>query len=375
MEGGTKTLSCQPLNDRKDQLKAGISVDSGLQTLEVHLETKRDKLPDVLDLVGEILRNPALEENEFSILRDQAITHLESQKNEPRVLAIQAVARTLNPYKRGDARYMPTIEEELEDYKKLKLSEVKDIHARFLSGTEGEVTVIGDFDSKAVEEKLSLMLANWRSKIAYQRISASATTDVKVPMRAIETPDKADSSYVASQQYAIRDDHPKYPALLMANRILGASSLSSRLGSRVRQEEGLSYEISSRFAASPIDERASLSVSAKTNPANRDKLVRVIDEEIRKFVKEGVTEKELKDNVQGFLENQRLDRSRDGELARILASNLFTGRSMEYYEKLEADIAHLTIEDVNEAITEYFDPDRFVVVTAGDFAKDAPPHP
>ena len=100
------------------------------------------------------------------------------------------------------------------------------------------------------------MLANWRSKIAYQRISASATTDVKVPMRSIETPDKADSSYVASQQYAIRDDHPKYPALLIANRILGTSSLSSRLGSRVRQEEGLSYEIFSRFAASPIDERA-----------------------------------------------------------------------------------------------------------------------
>lgn len=375
MERGTKTLSFQQLNDRKDQLKAGISVDSGLQTLEVHLETKRDKLLEVLDLVGEILRNPAMEEHEFSILRDQAITQLESQKNEPRVLAIQAVARTLNPYKRGDARYMPTIEEELEDYKKLKLSEVKDIHARFLSGTEGEVTVIGDFDPKAVEEKLSLMLANWRSKIAYQRISASATTDVKVPMRAIETPDKADSSYVASQQYAIRDDHPKYPALLMANRILGASSLSSRLGSRVRQEEGLSYEISSRFAASPIDERASLSISAKTNPANRDKLVKVIDEEIRKFVKEGVTEKELKDNVQGFLENQRLDRSRDGELVRILASNLFTGRSMEYYEKLEADIAHLTVAEVNEAISEYFDPDRFVVVTAGDFTKDVPPQP
>jgi len=375
MERGTKSLSFQQINDRKDQLKAGISVGSGLQTLEIHLETKRDKLPEVLDLVGDILRNPAMDENEFSILRDQAITQLESQKNEPRVLAIQAVSRTLNPYKRGDARYMPTIEEELEDYRKLKLSEVKDIHAKFLSGAEGEVTVIGEFDPKAVEEKLSLMLANWRSKIAYQRISASATTDIKIPMRVIETPDKADSSYVASQQFAIRDDHPKYPALLMANRILGASSLSSRLGSRVRQEEGLSYEISSRFAASPIDERASLSISAKTNPSNRDKLVKVIDEEIRKFVKEGVKEKELKDNVQGFLENQRLDRSRDGELARILASNLFTGRSMDYYEKIESDVAHLTVADVNDAISEYFDPDGFVIATAGDFAKDVPPNP
>ena len=48
---------------------------------------------------------------------------------------------------------------------------------------------------------------------------------------------------------------------------------------------------------------------------------------------------------------------------------------MEYYEKLEADVARLTIEDVNEAIREYISPDRFVIATAGDFAKPTAPKP
>lgn len=377
MERGTKTLTLQQINDRKDKLKAAIRVSSQPleQVLNVFIETKRDKLIEVLELVADILRNPRLDDKELTLLKDQVFTQLENQKREPEILAALAVYRVLNPYKRGDVRYVSTIEEELEDYRNLKLSDVKEIHSRFLSGTEGEVTVVGDFDAKEVETKLSAMLSNWRSKIPYQRIAASATTDIKIPMQSIETPDKANSTYFASQQYAIRDDHPKYPALLIGNTILGDGGLASRLGHRVRQDEGLSYGVSSSFAASPMDELAVLSITANTSPANRDKLIRVIDEEVRKLVKAGVTEKELKDNIQGYLQKQRLVRSRDAALASILAKNLFTGRSMDYYEKLEADVAHLTVGNVNEAISETILPDRFVIATAGDFAKPSPPKP
>jgi len=371
MERGTKTLSLQQFNDRKDQLKAVVRIEShsSLQTLSVSVETRRSKLIEVLDLIEDVLRHPDLAENEFNILRDQVLTQFESQRNDPRGLATQAVSRSLNTHKRGDVRYVPTTEEEIDDYKKLKWAEVKDIHARFLSGTEGEVTIVGDCDPTEVEEKLSSILSSWKSKTAYQRIAATATTEVKIPVRKIETPDKANASYIASQQYAIRDDHPKYPALVMANTIFGGNSLSSRLGVRVRQDEGLSYGVYSRFGASPIDERASLSIIAMVNPTNCNKLMKVIDEELRRFVKDGITENELKDNVRGFLQNQRLSLARDGDLISILANNLFTGRNMDYYEKLDADILHLTVEDVNEAIREYISPDEFVIAIAGDFAK------
>jgi len=369
VERGTKTLTLQQVNDRKDQLKADIRISSIPQILRISVETKKETLIEVLALIEDILRNPLLDETDFSLLKDQTYIRLENQKREPSILVEKRVNRILSPYKRGDVRYVPTTEEEMEDYRNLKLADVKEIHAKFLSGTEGEVTVVGDFDAKEVEEKLSAMLSKWKSKIAYQRIATSATSDVKVPINFLETPDKANSNYYASQQYAIRDDHPKYPALLLANNILGGDTRASRLGNRVRHDEGLSYGVSSTFEASPIDERASLSISAITNPANREKLVKVIDEEIQKFVKDGVTEKELRDNIQGFLQSRRLQRSRDEKLARILADNLFTGRNLEYFEKLEADVSRLTVKDVNEAINEYVSPDTFVVATAGDLAK------
>ncbi|MEQ1827114.1 MAG: pitrilysin family protein [Pirellula sp.] len=369
MERGTKSLDFQKLNDRMDELKLKLNVFSTPQLLRLTLETKRDKLVEVLALVEDVLRNPAFDEQEFSILRDQFVTVLEEQKHDPSVLASLAVRRALRPYKRGDLRYVSTIEEELEDIQKLKLTDVKDIHTKYLSGTEGEVALVGDFDPAEIEPKLSAMLANWKSKVPYQRVSNSATTDVKIPIINIETLDKEDSNYVASQQYSLRDDHPKYPALLIGNAILGADPLASRLGNRVRQDEGLSYGITSDLFASPIDELAWISIEGTTNPMNRDKLIKVVDEEVRRFVKEGVTEKELKDNVQGYLQNQQLNRSNDNELASLLAVNLFTGRDMTYYEKLESTVAGLTVASVNEAISEYIEPDNFVIATAGDFAK------
>lgn len=375
LQSGTVNMPLQQFNDRLDELKANMSVQSARQVLNISIETKRETLLEVLDVLREMLREPGFDPKEFELIRTQAIAQLESQLQEPQVLAMRAVTRALNPYERGDIRYDATIEEELEDLKALKLEDVKSLHADFLSGSQGEVSLVGDFDPVEVEAKLSGILANWKSSNPYQRAAVAPTLDLQMPMKLIETPDKANSVYFASQQYAMRDDDPNYPALLMGNYILGGGTLSSRLGDRVRQQEGLSYGVASMLRANPIDEFASLSVVAIANPDNRDKLVATIDEEVRKLVKGGVQPDELKSGIQGFLQSLQLSRSRDGSLASLLAGNLFAGRDMSYYEKMESQIAELDVETVNEAISEYVDPDKFIIATAGDFAKPTPVKP
>lgn len=364
---GTKSLPLQQLNDKLASLKAVHRISSRPQLLSVMVETKRESLPEVLDVVKDILRNPEFSQQEFDLLKGQVLTQLEAQRSQPPVLANIHVSSALSPYKRGDIRATSTVEEEIEDFQKLTLDDIRDIHSRFLSGSEGEVVVVGDFDASSIEINLNAIFANWISSEPYQRAAVPAVVGVKVPMASINTPDKDDSIYFASQHYPIRDDHPKYPALMIGNQILGAGALSSRLGDRVRQAEGLSYGVSSQLAASPLDERAVFYIVANTKPENRDKLVQVIDEEIRKLIKDGITEKELKDTIQGYLQNQQLSRSRDAVLVNLLANGLFTGRDLRYFEKLEAAVSALTVKSVNEAIAEFIDPDTLVIATAGDF--------
>jgi len=70
----------------------------------------------------------------------------------------------------------------------------------------------------------------------------------------IETPDKANAFYFAGQALAIKDSEPGYAPLEVANFLFGGGTLASRLGTRVRQKDGLSYGVASRFTADALDQ-------------------------------------------------------------------------------------------------------------------------
>src|SRR6266566_8693075 len=92
----------------------------------------------------------------------------------------------------------------------------------------------------------------------------------------LATPDKANADYVAGELFALGDDDADYPAVVMANYIFGSGALSSRLGMRVRQKEGLSYGVGSAVSVSSFDRRASISMNAICNPQNMEKVDKAI---------------------------------------------------------------------------------------------------
>ncbi|MEZ6050951.1 MAG: insulinase family protein [Planctomycetaceae bacterium] len=186
----------------------------------------------------------------------------------------------------------------------------------------------------------------------------------------ILTPDKPNATYFAGTVFPISDSDPDYPALVIGNFVLGSSGLSSRLGDRVRQQEGLSYGVGSFLSAKELDKRTTFGMYAIANPENMPKVEAAISEELARLLKDGITEEELAAASQGYLEKQKVTRSEDSQLAATLRSNLFVGRSMEYYADLENKINALTVEDVNTVLRKYIDPAHIALAVAGDF-KDA----
>ena len=164
----------------------------------------------------------------------------------------------------------------------------------------------------------------------------------------------------------ISDEHPDYPALVLGNFILGGGSLSSRLGDRVRQKEGLSYGVGSNFVAAAQDDRANLMLGASCQPQNVGKLETVMKEELEKLLAKGVTADEVENAKKGFLQQQQVARSSDQALASMLSSQLFEGRTMAREAELEQKIAALTPEAISAALKKHIDPKRLVIVTAGD---------
>jgi zinc protease len=258
------------------------------------------------------------------------------------------------------------LDEELERYKKVTVQDAKAIYDELMNGVHGEVVVVGDFDVETTLPILEEMVADWESNAEFARIPENAQTDLEGQEITIETPDKANAVYLAGLNLAMKDDDDDYASLVMANFILGGGSLASRLGDRVRQQEGLSYGIRSGFSAHPVDDRGRLTISAITNPMNRTRLEKAVSEEVNRWIQEGITEEELKQAQQGFLQGQQLQRSNDRVLTGLIGNTLFADRTLEYYADLEKSIGRLYPEAVNETIRKRIDANKLIQVFAGD---------
>jgi zinc protease len=290
---------------------------------------------------------------------------------EPNALAPIATQRALAPYGKDNMRYVPTLEEQVAMMRAVTIEQIRELHAEQLGATHGEVTAVGDFDPERIAELCDAMFAGWESSVPHGRIPSQAQEAIPGKLVEIETPDKANAVYYGSMQIKMRDDHPDYPALVVANYVMGGGAMSSRLGKRVRVKESLSYGVGSGLNSHPVDERTTLTLFAISSPDNKERLVQVINEEMEMLLNDGITEEELASAKQGILQSSQLGRTQDGNLAGLLVGTIFAGRDMSYYDDYETRVDSLTVSDVNAALRKYIDPSRLVVHIAGDFANSA----
>lgn len=373
MTKGTKQLTRQQLQDQLDKNLATMGSSGSAGEASFVIQTKRDKLVAVIDLLRQVVREPVFPTSELDVLKRGHRADLEQALSDPQQLALKAVRRVLNPYPAGDVRYYPTGEEEIRLTDELDVAKIKRLYTDFVGAQSGQLVIVGDFDEEPTIQALSAMLKGWKSKQPYQRISRTGEVDVKADLVKISTPDKANAFYFAGSVIPLRDDDPDYPALVIGNYILGGGALSSRLGDRIRQKEGLSYGVGSSLVASSQDTRATLTMYAIYNPANLDKIVAGIGQELERLLSSGVTQKELDDARRGFLQSQEVTRTDDGRLATILESTLVAERTMEFYSRFEQRISELTPETIRDTFRKHIDPKKILTAVAGDWeaAKNA----
>jgi zinc protease len=247
------------------------------------------------------------------------------------------------------------------------LEQVKKLYQEQVSSQVGELAIVGDFDPEPALKEMAGFLDGWKSETPYRRIAFPVHPALTASRSVIETPDKKNAVYQSGLVFEMKDSDPDYPALLLADFVLGSSPLSSRLSDRVRKKDGLSYGAGSSFFARPQDANATFIMQAICNPLNIDKVEKGMLEELQRFLKDGIEAKELEDGKKGFLENMKTHRGSDSALAGALARGLQLGRTYAFQAEQEKKIQALTVEQVNAAVRKHFDPKKLITVRAGDF--------
>jgi zinc protease len=364
---GTTKRTRQEIEDSLDKLKATLAVQGGQTSAFASGRTVRANVAPTMDLVAEVMQSPAFPAAELETLKRGAIAGLEQSRTDPRSIAVRAQQRYENPYPKGDDRYVPTVDEEIADLQTPDVEALKRFYREFYGASAAEFAVVGDFDAPAVKAQLERLFGSWKSPAPFARVPQPliAKKPTAVP---IETPDKANAAFYEQSAFPLTDKDPDYAAMLVANRILGGSA-NSRLNNRVRQKEGISYGINSSLRVSSFEPNSALTIFAIFAPENLGRLRTSVQEELDRAARDGFTAAEVSEAKEGVMQQRKLARSQDPDLAGGLVEQSYLGRTFAYSGEVDKAIEALTPDQVNAAYRKYVKPDAFAAFFAGDFAK------
>ncbi len=367
LKSGTNKRDCQAFEDALDAARAKLEFGGDETRLLAQGETVRAKLPDLLRLAAEALRDPAFLPSEYAKHVREQLATLEEGRTEPQAITTRALERHDNPYPKGDVRYPPTLDEEIAAVKALPLERVREFHTRFYGASNAEIALVGDFDADAVRALLTELFGDWKSASPYARVPDPYRA-TKPAALAFETPDKANAFLLGEIALPLNDLARDFAAVNIVNRLLGGGP-EARLPHRIRETDGLSYDVATQVQPAFIDENSTLYFVAIFAPQNLAKVRAAVASELDRAVKDGFGADEVEAAKRAVLQARQIARAQDRTVAAGLVRQAFLGRTWDEAAKLDAAIAAVTPEQATAALHKYVRPASIAWAFAGDFAK------
>ena len=366
LKRGTKNKTMAQINEALDKLSSSVYVYGYQQTVTVIIKSTRQNLSQAMDIVYEMLREPSFSDDEFTTLKNENMSALEQERSEPQSIASREFYHIMYPRPKGNIAYQMTVDEEEDGIKNTSSKDARNFYNDFYNGSNATASFVGDFDDAVAKDKLNKILGNWTSPKAYVRVP-ELYMDVAAQNKEIKTPDKKNAMMMCGMNIKMKDDNPDFPMVKMADFIFGGGFLNSRLATRIRQKEGISYGIGSWLQVGSLDESGGFGSYAIYNPDNKARLEKAWNEELEKLLKTGITEDELKAAKSGYIQYRENSRTDDGQLANTLNRYLFINRTMYWDKDIDDKLQKLTAAQINTAIKKYLSKDKITFVKAGDF--------
>ncbi|MDN3605476.1 M16 family metallopeptidase [Kaistella yonginensis] len=369
LNAGTKTKTKEQIQDRLDQLKSSINTRIFGQNLIISINTYKNNFPEVMTILKDMLTNSTFPQNEITKSISEETTYLEGQLKDPQAIAGNELQRISAPYPKESVFYTPSMQEEIDNSKKITRDQIVDFYQNILGANNGFGTVLGNVDAKTAVSSLENTFGKWNAKSKYTEVKPTYFETKKLDKNFI-TPDKENAMALGTESFKMDQKSADYPALVLANEILGSGGfLLARLPMRLREKEGISYGVGSFLDIPVSNEVASWGYYALLNPTKRDAVEKAVKEEVSKALKDGFTEDELVTNKKSYANIQKTMLGLDNTLINLVNRKLQYGVSLDEYDALQTKIQGLKLEDVNAALRKYLSLDRLTSVYAGDFNK------
>lgn len=365
---GTTTMSFQQRSDEFDRMQTTVipSFQNGVLTLTI--ASDRSNIPRAIEIAGDMLRNPAFPASEFEIVKTDQAAFARSQTDQPFSLAWNAMLRAAAPFTKDQYYYVPTLAERANEIAATTLDEVKDFYKQ-IGPANVQIAAVGDADADTIADAVRKAFKGWATNAPFERIPRPFIA-VTPGTTVLQTPDKPMAAVGMATSLPFKDSDPNACALIIATNILGRG-LHSRIGTRLRGQDGLSYDSLTTLQIGRMDAASTFLSYAICAKENADKTAAALREETDRWIRDGVTQEELNEAIKGYRLSLLSSFSNDAVLADLIARDMFAGRTMTWQADLLSQLDSLTQSDVNDAIRKWFSGAQFAEVRAGDFPLQA----
>jgi zinc protease len=295
--------------------------------------------------------------------KKRAIGAIRQQQDQTSARAFEQAMRRIYPP--AHPLHRLTGEERIRRVEGLTRADLEAFHAERYGAGSLVLIVVGDVEAGRVLDRLEEGLGSWRAGPP-PSIPVPAVPPASPSSETIVLPDKASADVVLAQPSDLTRPDPEFLACSLANSALGQSSLTSRLGVRVRDTEGLTYGIHSSFSATHVAGPFVVSLSVK--PESRDAALASTLDELRSFVSGGMTDKELAEEKSSRIGRFKVDLGSSSGIASALDAAIYYGFGVSYLDEFPQKVAAITREEANAAFARRVRAEAFTVVSAGTFA-------
>ncbi len=360
---GTTTRDAQTIARLVDGAGGSLDASAGDDVATISMSFTKSKSALGFELMSDITRNPAFAQTEMDRLVKNSLSGLAVSYADAETLAPLTAARAIlgtHPYAYPDDGTPETL-------RALKRDDVLAFYRKYYTPARSWIAIAGDVtpdEAFAIAEKY---FGAW-SGVAGSDIQPAAPPAPQKQVLVIDMPEAVQTQIVVGQLGVARN-HADYMALSIANQIFGGS-FNSRLNMKLRANEGLTYGASSGFSSKRFS--GMFQASTFTRTEKTADAIRMLVELLKEYRQNPVTDAEFNEAKAYLMGNFGLSTETAGAVAgRVLNAAIF-GLGDDYYPKYRERLQTLTRQQVADAATRFFQPDKLSIIAVGnakEFAK------
>ena len=355
---GTHTKNALTLAKTLEDRGADLDFSVSREGVSVSGKGLSANLPILIQTLADVLENATFPADQLELSRQRALTSLKVQLDDPRGLGRQVFQQAIYP-ENHPFHSFPTAE----SLKSITRDDLLGFYQTHYRPDNTTIAIVGDFDPVKVKALLNAAFDKWKvtGKPPVLKISSVPLPKTLTRLNKV-IPGKSEAvTYIGYNGISRKD--PRYYAALVLNQILGGDTLSSRLGTEVRDRQGLTYGIYSGFAAG-INPGPFL-IQMQTAPLDAQKAIASTLALLKQLREQGVTKAEFNTAKRSITNSYPVDLANPSDVSSIILNNAVLGLSRAEIREFPQRIQAVTMTQMQQAIEDLIKPESLIIVTAG----------